>query len=80
MRLDKFLKVARILKRRTIANEACSTGKIEVNGRVAKPSYKLSVGDVVAVHFASGKLVFEVLMLKETVKKEESQLLYRVIQ
>ncbi|MBO5772316.1 MAG: RNA-binding S4 domain-containing protein [Clostridia bacterium] len=79
MRLDKFLKVARILKRRTIANEAASAGKIEVNGRVAKPSAKLSVGDIVAVHFASGKLVFEVLDLKETVKKDQAQLLYKVI-
>ncbi|MDD4291301.1 MAG: RNA-binding S4 domain-containing protein [Clostridia bacterium] len=79
MRLDKFLKVSRILKRRTVANEVCSSGKVEVNGRAAKPATKLNVGDVVCISYAGGKLIFKVLDLKETVKKDEAESLYEVI-
>lgn len=61
MRLDKFLKVSRILKRRTVAAEACKGGKVEVNNRSAKPGVQLKVGDVVSITFASGVLTFEVL-------------------
>lgn len=79
MRLDKFLKVSRILKRRTVAQEACDGGKVDVNGKSAKPSYQLKVGDLVCVHFAGGSLTFKVLDLKETVKKDEANSLYEII-
>jgi ribosomal 50S subunit-recycling heat shock protein len=79
MRLDKFLKVSRILKRRTVAQEACSAGKIDVNGKPAKQGHKLKVGDKVTVHFASGSLTFVVKMLLETVKKDQVDQLYEII-
>ncbi len=79
MRLDKFLKVSRILKRRTVAQEACSAGKVDVNGRPAKPGCQLKVGDLVVVHFAGGALTFRVKMLKETVKKDEADEMYEMI-
>lgn len=79
MRLDKFLKVSRILKRRTVAQEACDGGKVDVNGRAAKPSCQLKVGDLVCVHFASANLTFRVKMLKETVKKDEAAEMYEII-
>ncbi len=79
MRIDKFLKVSRILKRRTVAQEAANAGKISVNGREVKPSYRLKIGDVVEVSFAAGVLKFRVLELKETVKKDEAASLYEII-
>ena len=79
MRIDKFLKVSRILKRRTVAQEACSGEKVLLNGRTAKPSARLKVGDEVEILFSSGSLKFRVLLLKETVKKEEADSLYEVI-
>lgn len=79
MRLDKFLKVSRILKRRTVAKEVCESGKVELNGRPAKPSSELKEGDVVSISYMSGKFVFRVLMLKETVRKDEADKMYEVI-
>ena len=79
MRIDKFLKVSRILKRRTVAQEAANAGKISVNGREVKPSYRLKVGDVVEVSFAAGVLKFRVRELKETVKKDEAPTLYEIL-
>lgn len=79
MRIDKFLKVSRILKRRSVANEACSGGRVAVNGKDVKPSYSLKVGDEVEIRFGEGSLKFRVLILKETVKKEEAQTLYEII-
>lgn len=79
MRLDKFLKVSRILKRRTVAAEACKAGKVTVNGRDAKPACTLKVGDVVTLHFTAGELTFRVLALKETVKKDEAAALYEIV-
>ena len=79
MRIDKFLKVSRILKRRTVAQEAASAGKISVNGKEVKPAYRLKVGDIVEVSFTAGTLKFRVLELKETVKKDEAASLYEVI-
>lgn len=79
MRLDKFLKVSRILKRRTVAAEACDGGKVDVNGKPAKPSCQLKIGDVVCVHFASGSLSFKVKELKETTKKDEASQMYEII-
>ena len=79
MRIDKFLKVSRILKRRQVANDACSGGKVKVNGKEVKPAFRLSVGDIVEIGFYNGSLKFEVLLLKETVKKDEIDSLYRII-
>lgn len=79
MRIDKFLKVSRILKRRTVAQDACKGGKVEVNGKEVKPSYNLKIGDVVELHFGSGSVKFRVLELKETVKKDEAQNLYEIL-
>ena len=79
MRIDKFLKVSRILKRRTVAQEACGEDKVLINGKTAKPSAPVKIGDVVEVLYASGSLKFRVLNVKETVKKEEAASLYEVI-
>ena len=79
MRIDKFLKVSRILKRRTVAGDACKAGKVSVNGKEVKPAYQLKVGDVVELVFAAGSLKFRVLGLKETVKKDEAAQLYEII-
>lgn len=79
MRIDKFLKVSRILKRRTVAKEACDGGKVSVNGRDCKPSYELKVGDVVEIRFGNGSVKFEVLMLANTVKKEDAEKMYRLL-
>ena len=79
MRIDKFLKVARILKRRTLSKEACESSKVCVNGKDVKPSYNVKIGDVVEIKFAKNSLIFEVLDIKETVKKDQVQSLYRLI-
>ncbi len=79
MRLDKFLKVSRILKRRTVAQEACDGGKVDVNGKPAKPGHQLKVGDLVCVHFASASLTFRVKQLAETVKKEQANEMYEIL-
>lgn len=79
MRIDKFLKVSRLLKRRTVANDACNGGRVGVNGKEVKPSYKLKVGDIVELAFGGGILKFRVLALKETVRKDEAQSLYEII-
>lgn len=79
MRIDKFLKVSRILKRRTVAQEACSEEKVMINGKTAKPSTAVKVGDEVEILYASGSLKFRILNVKETVKKEEAASLYEVI-
>lgn len=80
MRIDKFLKVSRILKRRTVAQEACAGGKVAVNGRDAKPSHQIKPGDVVEISYAAGTLKFRVLAIKQTTKKDEANSLYEVIQ
>ncbi len=79
MRIDKFLKVSRILKRRTLAQEAASSGRISVNGRVVKPSYQVKIGDVVEVGFVSGAVKFRILDVKDTVKKEQVDSLYEIL-
>jgi len=79
MRIDKFLKVSRILKRRSVANGACGGGRVSVNGKEVKPSYSLKVGDVVEVRFGSGAVKFRVKQLKETVRKDEVDTLYEVL-
>ncbi|MBR5192288.1 MAG: RNA-binding S4 domain-containing protein [Clostridia bacterium] len=79
MRIDKFLKVSRILKRRTLAQEACEGGKVKVNGKSVKPSFNVKVGDIVELGFNSGALRFIVKELKETVRKEEAENLYEIL-
>ena len=79
MRIDKFLKVSRLLKRRTVAAEACDGGRVKVNGRAAKPSCQIKVGDIVELGFNSGTVKFKVLMIKETVRKAEAENLYEII-
>ncbi|MBQ9734398.1 MAG: RNA-binding S4 domain-containing protein [Clostridia bacterium] len=79
MRIDKFLKVSRLLKRRSIANEACDGGRVSVNGRLVKPSCRVKEGDVVEIGFNSGAVKFEILQIKETVRKEDADKLYRII-
>ena len=80
MRIDKFLKVSRILKRRSLGKEACDGEKVIVNGKQVKPSYKLSVGDIVEIKFGVGTLKVKIKELKETVRKEEAPTLYEIIE
>lgn len=80
MRIDKFLKVSRILKRRTIANQACDGGRVKVNGRAVKPSYQVKENDVVELGFNSGTVVFRILQIRETIRKEDADKLYEIIQ
>ncbi|MCI5892971.1 MAG: RNA-binding S4 domain-containing protein [Clostridiales bacterium] len=79
MRLDKFLKVSRIIKRRTVANEACDGARVSVNGRTVKASYDVKVGDEITVMFGEKPLKIKVLNVKETVKKDEARDLYEII-
>ena len=80
MRLDKYLKVTRIIKRRTVANNACDTEHVTVNGRPAKASYDVKIGDVIAITFGEKTLKIEVTDVKETVGKELAATLYRVVE
>ena len=81
MRFDKFLKVARIIKRRTVANEACSRDRVTVNGKDAKPSKDVKVGDVVCVSFGDRKLTFRVLDVPDgNVPKNGTGMLYEIIE
>ncbi len=77
MRLDKYLKVSRIIKRRTVANDACDAGRVSINGKVAKASVDVNVGDVIEIRFGSNLSKFEVLAVKEVVKKDEAQEMYK---
>ncbi len=79
MRIDKFLKVSRILKRRSVSKDACDSSRVLVEGKEVKPSYRLKVGDIVTVKFGDGELKFKVLSLKEHVKKEDVLSLYEII-
>ncbi len=79
MRLDKYLKVSRIIKRRTVANEACDNGRIEVNGRVVKASYDVKVGDVMTISMGKNPITVKVLSITEMVGKENAKEMYEVI-
>lgn len=79
MRIDKFLKVSRILKRRSVGKDACDGGKVTVNGKDVKPSYNVKIGDEVSVKFGGGSLDFKIKAVKETVKKDEAETLYEII-
>ena len=79
MRLDKFLKVSRLIKRRTVANEACDAGRVMVNDKPAKASAQVKAGDIIEIQFGSRNVKVEVLDVKETVKKEVVENLYRYL-
>lgn len=80
MRLDKYLKVSRLIKRRTVAQEAASGQRVSVNGRVAKPAHDVKIGDVIEIRFGSHALVIRVLNLNEKARKEESSDMYEVVE
>ena len=79
MRLDKYLKVSRLIKRRTVANEACDNERVTVNGRVARASYDVKVGDVIAIRFGQRTLTVEVLTVADNVGKDAAAAMYREI-
>ena len=79
MRLDKYLKVSRLIKRRTVANEACDTERVSVNGRTVKASYDVKLGDKITVTFGQKTVTVKVLDIRETTKKTESVGMYEVI-
>ena len=76
MRLDKYLKVSRIIKRRTVANEACDAGRVMVNGKVTRASYDVKINDVIQVEFGAKTLKFKVVSLTESIRKEDAALMY----
>ncbi len=77
MRLDKYLKVSRLIKRRTVANEACDNERVTVNGRVARASYDVKVGDVITIRFGQKALSVEVLSVADSVGKADAAAMYR---
>lgn len=77
MRLDKYLKVSRLIKRRTVANEACDAGRIQVNGRVVKAGYEVKNGDVIAIAMGARTVRVEVLQVAEAVRKDDAAAMYR---
>lgn len=79
MRLDKFLKVSRLIKRRTIANEACDAGRVLVNDKQAKASLSVKTGDVIEIQFGTRSVKIEVLDVQETVRKDDAKELYRYL-
>ena len=79
MRLDKYLKVSRLIKRRTIANEACDTGRISVNGKVQKASYDVKIGDVIGIRFGEKQVEAKVLSTKEQIRKDEAEELFEYL-
>lgn len=79
MRLDKFLKVSRLIKRRTVANEACDAGRVVVNGKVAKASLTVKEGDIIEIQFGNREVKAEILNIQETVRKDEAKDLFRYL-
>lgn len=79
MRLDKFLKVSRIIKRRTVANEACAGGRVTLNGKVCKPGAEVKPGDIMTIRFGDRYGKYEILSVAETVRKDGAAELYRVL-
>ena len=79
MRLDKYLKVSRIIKRRTVANESCDAGRIIVNGKIARASYDVKIGDIIEVGLGSRTLKVKVTEVKEFTKKDDASMLYEVV-
>lgn len=79
MRLDKYLKVSRLIKRRTVANEACDNGRISVNGRVVKASYDVKVGDRIEIAMGARTVAVEVLQVAEAVRKDDATAMYKEV-
>lgn len=79
MRLDKYLKVSRLIKRRTVANEACDAGRVSVNGKVVKASYDVKVGDVIEIAFGNRNVKVEVSMIADTTKKDEAKDMFKYL-
>ena len=79
MRLDKYLKISRLIKRRTVANEACDAEKVTVNGKTARASYDVKVGDIIEINIGTKALKVRVLDVKEYTKKEDAAALYEVV-
>ena len=79
MRLDKYLKVSRLIKRRTVANEACDNGRISVNGKVVKASYDVKVGDKIEISMGTRTVAVEVLLVAETVRKDDAATMYKEV-
>lgn len=79
MRLDKYLKVSRLIKRRTVANEACDAGRVSINGKTARASADVRVGDVISIQFGNKEVRVEVLNVQETIHKEEAAELYKYL-
>ena len=80
MRLDKFLKVSRIIKRRTVSKEISESSRVKVNGKMAKPTTKLKIGDIIEIEFGRSILVVQVKDLKDHVLKDDSTMLYEIIE
>ncbi len=79
MRLDKYLKVSRIIKRRTVANEACDAGRVSVNGKPARASYDVKQGDIIEIAFGERTVKVQVLTVAEVIKKEDADSLYKIV-
>lgn len=79
MRLDKYLKVSRIIKRRTIANEACDAGRVTINGKVAKASANVSLGDIIEISFGNKTVKVEVLAVTDSTKKEDAKEMFKYL-
>ena len=80
MRLDKFLKVSRIIKRRTVANEACDAGRVKMNEKPLRASYEVKIGEIIEIGFTQKTVKIKVLSTKESVKKEDASNMYEIIQ
>lgn len=80
MRLDKYLKVSRLIKRRTVANEACDSGRVSVNGKVARASYDINAGDEITISFGARPLSVRVLEIKDSAFKDDARSMYEVIE
>ncbi len=79
MRLDKYLKVSRLIKRRTVANEACEAGRVLLNDKVAKSSAQVKVGDLIEIQFGTKNVKVEILDIQDTTKKEEAKELFKYL-
>lgn len=80
MRLDKYLKLARIIKRRTVANQACDAGRVSLNGRIAKAGAELKIGDIIDIEFGNRSVKYRVLSLPEVVRKDDAGLMYEILE
>ena len=79
MRIDKYLKVSRLIKRRTVANDACDAGRISVNGKPVKASYDVKVGDIIEIGFGTRSVRAEVTSLQESIRKEDAREMYKLL-